>query len=101
MLGKMKGQSASIYSAAEKECKRQFKIDFPISASSIKWGFEHGAGETKVTIEKHEEYEITSGTFVFSQKPCNEAEEKDFGQPAPLKFEGGVALYTWSIWTMH
>jgi hypothetical protein len=57
MLGRMKGQDGSMYSTADKACKRQFKMEFPLYVKDIKWNFEHGIGETIVTIEDADEYE--------------------------------------------
>ena len=102
MLGKMKGQDRSMYGAADKECKRLLRVEFEIPESSIKWHFSKEDGpETKITIEDSKNYEITSGVFRFSRKPCSETRGEDFDPPASIKFSQGVGLYTSSIWDQH
>jgi hypothetical protein len=102
MLGKMKGQDRSMYSTADKECKRQFGVEFSVRESSIKWSFGRDGLHTKVTIEDAGEYEITSGVFRFSEKPCAEIKsDQDFSQAYPIKFNNGIGVNTWSISDHH
>ena len=96
MLGKMKGQNTSMWSAADKECKRQFKIEFQLYTAAIKWRFEGIRGDTKVTLEDEDEYIVTSGEFMFSEQPCENSKPADF-TAASIKFERGVGLYTWGL----
>jgi hypothetical protein len=91
MLGKMKGQDRSMYPTADRECKKLLEVEFEIPESSIKWNFRDGDGETKITIEDSRDYEITSGVFRFSRKPCSEiAKDEDFGSPGPVTAETGA-----------
>jgi len=96
MLGKMKGQNQSAYLFADKECKRQFKVEFLLHAPDIKWDFESVHGNTIVTLTNESEYAVTSGEFLFSQKPCAESKPSDF-RAASISFNNGVGVYSWGI----
>jgi hypothetical protein len=95
MLGKMKGQNTTMYMAADKECKRQFKVEFSLFKEP-KWSFETQYGDMIVHLEDDEDYEVTSGEFLFSEKPCAESKPDDF-RPASIRFQGGIGKYTQGI----
>ena len=98
MLGRMKGQSQSMYSNADKLCKKQFKVEFSIYTDAIKWSFGNDRGRTRVELEPHDEYEVTSGKFVFAEKSCNEVKSDDFKPPVELTFNQNSGSYIGIGW---
>lgn len=95
MLGRMKGQAPTMYSTADKACKKEFHVEVPIyDRSSIKWEFEveeDGLHATITITQMPEEYEVTAGEFAFAAKWCKGATEADFSKPTTAKFRNGVA----------
>jgi hypothetical protein len=97
MLGRMKGQSQTMYSTADKACKREFGIEFDLYRPNVKWEFRGAASENYAEISimsasnGTDEYEITSGEFVFSSKSCDGLTEAEFGKPVQLRFIKGKA----------
>jgi hypothetical protein len=100
MLGRMKGQSASMEPNADKLCKKEFKVEFSLPTVDIKWNFTTSGGSTLITIEDAADFEILSGTFAFSEDPCSKL-TKIFTPANTLPFVGKTALYTASAGTMH
>lgn len=93
MLGRMKGQNASMQPNADKLCKKEFKVEFLIYTGNIKWSFSHNSGDTVVEIEPNDDYLVSSGKFAFSDKPCSDVKEADMGQPVEIKFNKDLGNY--------
>lgn len=96
MLGRMKGQNQTMYATADKACKREFSVEFDLYAPRVKWEFHRdasGYGEISITSASSgtDEYEVTSGEFAFSTKPCDGLTEADLGEPVHLRFIKGKA----------
>jgi hypothetical protein len=97
MLGRMKGQAPTMYSTADKACKKEFHVEVSIyDRSSVKWEFETDGHNLHATItititQMPEEYEVTTGEFAFAAKWCKDVTEADFGKPITAKFRRGVA----------
>lgn len=92
MLGRMKGQSQTMYKAADKVCKKEFRVEFgiPFGFNTVEWKF--NGDEVWITDASDDDYEITSGEFAFSPKgPCKGLTEADFGKPVQLRFIAGKA----------
>jgi hypothetical protein len=91
MLGRMKGQSQMMYATADKACKKQFGVEIHIYLGSVKWEF----GDSQIIItsasDASDSYEVTSGEFSFSPKPCEGLTDADFGKPVQLRFTAGKA----------
>lgn len=86
MLGKMKGQDRSMHPNADKECKKEFKVEFSIFTPEIKWSFYGNDTITTVELEPSAEYVVSSGKFTFSDKPCADAKDSDMGKPIEIRF---------------
>jgi len=98
MHGRMKGQSQAMYSTADKACKKEFKVEFDIAVSDVKWEYVIDvSGKPIVSItnasEGTDDYQITSGEFTFSEKPCESLTltQADFSKPVLLRFVQGKA----------
>jgi hypothetical protein len=91
MLGKMKGQNTTMYLAADKECKKQFKVEFALFKSPV-WHSDQQDGEAVVRLEELAEYEVTSGEFQISDKHCSDSKPDDF-RPASIRFQNGVGKF--------
>lgn len=87
MLGRMKGQTQMMYSAADKACKKEFGVEVEVyPPSNVKWFLEHQPGGVQVVIEKSDGYEVTGGDFIFSESLCSNAKDEEFGKPVTFKF---------------
>jgi hypothetical protein len=87
MLGRMKGQERSMYWVADKTCKKEFGIEVDVYKRDVKWEW---SSDDEISIQS-KEYEITTGEFSFSPKPCEGLREADFGKPVQLRFFAGKA----------
>ena len=96
MLGRMKGQSQMMYSTADKACKKQFNVEVDVPVDWVKWHF-----GWQISIESAsdgtDEYEITSGEFVFSPKSCEASTAADFSKPIRLQLVAGEAKLPFAI----
>jgi hypothetical protein len=93
MLDEMKGQVLSMHYEADKFCTRQFGIEVEVNASDLEWNFADSAKGSSIRLEKSPtQYEITKGTFLFSDKPCEGLKNEDFRPPEILNFSNGEAL---------
>jgi hypothetical protein len=93
LLGRMKGQSQPMYFAADKSCKREFKVEFEIGLGGVEWAFVSGPEGLLIRLQKApDEYEITQAKFEFAKGPCEGKTEADFGKARVLQFKRGDAL---------
>lgn len=89
MLGRMKGQPQTMHPNADKLCKKQFNVEFSIDSDSIKWSFWGDERLTVVDLKPSDEYVITSGRFMFSDKPCDQVKD-NMGKPVEIKFKNNT-----------
>jgi hypothetical protein len=101
MLGRMKGQSQMMFATADKACKKQFRVETYISTGSVKWEF--GGGQIVITSasDGSDSYEVATGEFSFSPKPCEGLTNADFGKPVQLQFTAGKARMPFDAEEMH
>jgi hypothetical protein len=93
MLGRMKGQAQSMYSNADKLCKKEFKIEFEVWTSDVDWSFAYSPLGSRIRLDKvPEEYNITKGKFIFSSKACEGLKNEDFDKACTVEFKDGDAL---------
>jgi hypothetical protein len=96
MHGRMKGQSPTMNSTADKACKKEFGVEFDVEASNVKWEYiVDFSGKPLIWIKSAsdgtDDYKITSGEFIFSEKSCESLTltQADFSKPALLRFIEG------------
>jgi hypothetical protein len=88
MLDRMKGQSTMMYQAAQKDCKKRFDVEDEITylRDQMKRNWEYDHGELTIEIfDNTTDYRPTRGEFSFSEKPCKESKDSDFGQPVAME----------------
>jgi hypothetical protein len=100
--GRMKGQSPTMNLTADKTCKKEFGVEFDVEVSNVKWQYiVDVSGKPLIWIKSASDgtdnYEITSGEFIFSEKSCESLTltQADFGNPVLLRFiegKGEVSL---------
>jgi hypothetical protein len=93
MHGRMKGQSPTMNSPADKACKKEFGVEFDVGVSDVKWEYiVDVSGKPVIWIksasEGTDDYQITSGEFIFSEKSCESLTltQADFSKPVLLRF---------------
>lgn len=97
MLGRMKGQPLMMYATAVKACKKEFKIETIVYERDVKWEFSYGEISITSASDGTDDYEITSGQFAFSEKPCEGLKEADFDKRVQLQFIKGRATAPYGV----
>lgn len=92
MLGRMKGQDRSMYSTADKACKKEFKIEFEV-LQKIDWEFSRSEVGVLISLKKSpDDIEVTSGEFSFAEGDCEGKKNADFGEAKPIVFQNGEGV---------
>ncbi|WP_439395411.1 hypothetical protein ACRQ5Q_40680 [Bradyrhizobium sp. PMVTL-01] len=92
MLGRMQGQDRTMYSTADKACKKQFKTEFEVF-QKVDWDFSKNEIGILIELKKTpEDIEITSAEFAFAGGDCQGKNDADFGKPKPVVFQKGEGV---------
>lgn len=86
MLGRMKGQSLTMYGTADEACKKEFGVEVSIDAGDVQWEFKSEEISITSASDGPDKYEVTSGSFLFSPKSCEGLTRADFGNAVELRF---------------
>lgn len=86
MLGRMKGQDATMYLTADKACKKQFSVEFEL-LRRINWRYVYAPVGVVIRLDDTpDEYVITSGKFQFAEGDCAEKKDPDLVKTVTIAF---------------
>ena len=92
MLDRMKGQDRSMYSTADKACKKEFKIEFEV-LQKVDWEFSRNEVGVLISLKKTpDDIEVTSGEFSFANGDCEGKKNADFGEAKSVAFQNGEGV---------
>lgn len=80
MVSQMKGQAASMFSIADKLCKRKFKQEVYVPRDNVTYNFFRDGRAARIEISKSDEYDVTRMEVQFAGKKCSDSKPEDWGE---------------------